>query len=133
MFECHSPRAVSCLSTAQEGARRLLLVGSYDNTISVRDAKNGLLLRSLQGHTKTVLCMKVRRTRYTKTQVLIVSSDDGCEGCFKVLIKSQFLKCFPSLTSVTKPRWFNCLENVSRYSVTLANLNYKCLNIEVTS
>ncbi|XP_056623775.1 zinc finger protein 106 isoform X2 [Triplophysa dalaica] len=59
IFECHGPRAVSCLATAQEGARRVLLVGSYDTTISVRDAKNGLLLRTLEGHTKTVLCMKV--------------------------------------------------------------------------
>ncbi|KAM6915438.1 zinc finger protein 106 [Xenentodon cancila] len=59
VFECHGPRGVSCLGTAQEGARRLLLVGSYDSTISIRDAKSGLLLRSLQGHTKTVLCMKV--------------------------------------------------------------------------
>ncbi|XP_054618046.1 zinc finger protein 106-like isoform X2 [Dunckerocampus dactyliophorus] len=59
VFECHGPRGVSCLGTAQEGARRVLLVGSYDNTISVRDAKSGLLLRSLEGHTKTVLCMKV--------------------------------------------------------------------------
>ncbi|XP_063039786.1 zinc finger protein 106 [Engraulis encrasicolus] len=59
VFECHGPRAVSCLATAQEGARRILLVGSYDSSISVRDAKNGLLLRTLQGHTKTVLCMKV--------------------------------------------------------------------------
>ncbi|KAG8560826.1 hypothetical protein GDO81_015145 [Engystomops pustulosus] len=59
VFECHGPRAVSCMATAQEGARRLLLVGSYDCTISVRDAKNGLLLRTLEGHTKTVLCMKV--------------------------------------------------------------------------
>ncbi|XP_073725619.1 zinc finger protein 106-like isoform X2 [Misgurnus anguillicaudatus] len=59
VFECHGPRAVSCLATAQEGARRVLLVGSYDSTISVRDAKNGLLLRTLEGHTKTVLCMKV--------------------------------------------------------------------------
>ncbi|XP_068432614.1 zinc finger protein 106 isoform X2 [Clinocottus analis] len=58
-FECHSPRGVSCLGTSQEGARRVLLVGSYDSTISVRDAKSSLLLRSLQGHTKTVLCMKV--------------------------------------------------------------------------
>lgn len=60
VFECHGPRGVSCLGTSQEGARRVLLVGSYDSTISVRDAKSGLLLRSLQGHTKTVLCMKVR-------------------------------------------------------------------------
>ena len=37
----------------------MLLVGSYDSSISVRDARSGLLLRSLQGHTKTVLCMKV--------------------------------------------------------------------------
>ncbi|XP_038185344.1 zinc finger protein 106 isoform X2 [Arvicola amphibius] len=59
IFECHGPRAVSCLATAQEGARRLLVVGSYDCTISVRDARNGLLLRTLKGHGKTVLCMKV--------------------------------------------------------------------------
>lgn len=59
VFDCHGPRGVSCLGTAQEGARRVLLVGSYDSTISVRDAKNGLLLRTLDGHTKTVLCMKV--------------------------------------------------------------------------
>lgn len=60
VFDCHGPRAVSCLATAQEGVRRILLVGSYDSTISVRDAKNGLLLRTLEGHSKTVLCMKVR-------------------------------------------------------------------------
>ncbi|KAM7367771.1 hypothetical protein PAMP_014048 [Pampus punctatissimus] len=59
VFECHGPRGVSCLATAQEGACRVLLVGSYDSTISVRNAKRGLLLRSLKGHTKTVLCMKV--------------------------------------------------------------------------
>ncbi|XP_043119325.1 zinc finger protein 106 [Puntigrus tetrazona] len=59
VFECHGPRAVSCLATAQEGARHILLVGSYDATISVRDAKSGLLLRTLEGHSKTVLCMKV--------------------------------------------------------------------------
>ncbi|KAM6969264.1 zinc finger protein 106 [Tautogolabrus adspersus] len=59
VFECHGPRAVSCLASSQEGARRILLVGSYDSSISVRDAKNGLLLRTLEGHTKTVLCMKV--------------------------------------------------------------------------
>lgn len=60
VLDCHGPRGVSCLATAQEGARKVLLVGSYDATISVRDARSGLLLRSLQGHTKTILCMKVR-------------------------------------------------------------------------
>ncbi|XP_061650442.1 zinc finger protein 106 [Phyllopteryx taeniolatus] len=59
VFECHAPRAVSCLASSQESSRRILLVGSYDSTISVRDAKTGLLLRTLQGHAKTVLCMKV--------------------------------------------------------------------------
>ncbi|CAM9173762.1 unnamed protein product, partial [Lampetra planeri] len=59
VFEGHAPRGVSCLGTALEGASRLLLAGSYDSTISVRDAKRGLLLRSLRAHTKTVLCMTV--------------------------------------------------------------------------
>ncbi|KAF7653198.1 hypothetical protein LDENG_00086080 [Lucifuga dentata] len=59
VFECHGPRAVSCLASSQEGARRILLVGSYDSTISVRDAKSGLLLRTLEGHAKTVLCLRV--------------------------------------------------------------------------
>lgn len=61
VFECHGPRAVSCLASSQEGARRVLLVGSNDNTISVRAAHNGLLLRTLKGHTKSVVCMKVRQ------------------------------------------------------------------------
>nr|XP_061798527.1 zinc finger protein 106-like [Nerophis lumbriciformis] len=59
VFECHTPRAVSCLASSHEGSRRILLAGSHDSTISVRDAKTGLLLRTLEGHTKTVLCMKV--------------------------------------------------------------------------
>uniref|UniRef100_UPI00358F6251 zinc finger protein 106 isoform X2 n=1 Tax=Myxine glutinosa TaxID=7769 RepID=UPI00358F6251 len=58
-FECHGPRAVSCLATSQEGSRRLLLVGSYDTTVTVRDAGSGLLLRALKGHNKSVLCMQV--------------------------------------------------------------------------
>lgn len=61
VFECHGPQGVSCLGTAQEGARRLLLLGSYDGTISVRDARSCLLLRTLEGHAKTVLCMQVSR------------------------------------------------------------------------
>ncbi|XP_017269259.1 zinc finger protein 106 isoform X2 [Kryptolebias marmoratus] len=59
VFECHGPRGVSCLASSQEGAQRILLVGSYDSTISVRAAKNGLLLRTLEGHNKSVLCMTV--------------------------------------------------------------------------
>lgn len=72
MFDCHGPRAVSCLASSQEGARKILLVGSYDSTISVRDAKSGLLLRTLQGHTKTVLCMKVT------PPLLSLKTREGC-------------------------------------------------------
>ena len=60
VFECHGGRGVSCMSSAQEGSRRVLLTGSYDSTISVRDAKSGLILRTLAGHTKTVICLKVQ-------------------------------------------------------------------------
>lgn len=67
IFECHGPRAVSCLATAQEGARKLLVVGSYDCTISVRDARNGLLLRTLEGHSKTILCMKASTVQEKRT------------------------------------------------------------------
>lgn len=59
VWDCHGPRGVSCLATSQEGACRLLLVGSYDSTISVRDAGSGLLFRTLLGHAKSVLCMQV--------------------------------------------------------------------------
>nr|XP_020459850.1 zinc finger protein 106 isoform X2 [Monopterus albus] len=74
VFECHGPRAVSCLASSQEGARRILLVGSYDSTITVRDAKNGLLLRTLKGHTKTVLCMKCpSATKHNTSTLKLVS------------------------------------------------------------
>lgn len=59
VFECHGPRGVSCLGSAHEGGHRLLLLGSYGGTISVRDARSCLLLRTLEGHAKTVLCIKV--------------------------------------------------------------------------
>ena len=89
MFDCHGPRAVSCLATAQEGARRILLVGSYDSTISVRDAKNGLLLRTLEGHSKTVLCMKVRD--------VCVCVLDGGEVCVCVIIIIIVIIIVPNL------------------------------------
>uniref|UniRef100_A0A3P9KJN7 Zinc finger protein 106a n=1 Tax=Oryzias latipes TaxID=8090 RepID=A0A3P9KJN7_ORYLA len=59
VWDCHGPRGVSCLATSQEGACRILLVGSYDSTITVRDAGSGLLFRTLHGHAKSVLCMQV--------------------------------------------------------------------------
>ncbi|RVE56877.1 hypothetical protein OJAV_G00210690 [Oryzias javanicus] len=59
VWDCHGPRGVSCLTTSQQGACRLLLVGSYDSSISVRDARSGLLIRMLLGHVKSVLCIQV--------------------------------------------------------------------------
>lgn len=38
---------VMSLCPAQEGARKLLIVGGYDKMISIRDAKSGLLMRTL--------------------------------------------------------------------------------------
>ncbi|NWJ06147.1 ZN106 protein, partial [Crypturellus undulatus] len=75
-FECHGPRAVSCLATAQEGARKLLVVGSYDCTISVRDARNGLLLRTLEGHSKTILCMKASLQNTVVNDLVFSGSSD---------------------------------------------------------
>lgn len=127
VFECHGPRAVSCLASSQEGARRILLVGSYDNTISVRDAKNGLLLRTLEGHTKTVLCMKVdyiwastKQLHYCWSKFHDIQDNNDRMACYKtwcfVLLKniihrlSMFVCKFVSFVSVSSllllfPRW----------------------------
>ncbi|XP_012583995.1 PREDICTED: zinc finger protein 106 [Condylura cristata] len=99
IFECHGPRAVSCLATAQEGARKLLVVGSYDCTISVRDARNGLLLRTLEGHSKTILCMKVSMQWH------------GCSLIFGVVdhLKQHLLTDHTNPNFQTlKCRWKNC-------------------------
>lgn len=56
---CHEPRGVSCLTAATEGQRRLLCCGSFDSTISIRDYKTGLLIRSISDHSMTVLCLQV--------------------------------------------------------------------------
>ncbi|KAG7219960.1 hypothetical protein INR49_018492 [Caranx melampygus] len=72
-IRCHSLKSKKCLelilyqteSVWVHHRRRppVLLIGSSDSTISIRDAKSGLLLRSLQGHSKTVLCIKVSGER----------------------------------------------------------------------
>ncbi|XP_077587843.1 zinc finger protein 106 [Stigmatopora nigra] len=78
-FECHVPRAVSCLASSHEGSRRILLAGSHDSTISVRDAKTGVLLRTLGGHAKTVLCMKV------VNDLVFSGSSDQCVYAHNIL------------------------------------------------
>ncbi|XP_076816166.1 uncharacterized protein LOC143462045 isoform X3 [Clavelina lepadiformis] len=59
ILDCHSPHAVCCLTTGTDGARRVLCCGSSDCRVSVRDATDGLLLRILSGHTKTVNCLQL--------------------------------------------------------------------------
>ncbi|EPQ04008.1 Zinc finger protein 106 like protein [Myotis brandtii] len=75
IFECHGPRAVSCLATAQEGARKLLVVGSYDCTISVvndlvfsgssdqsvhaHNIHTGELVRIYKGHNHAVTVVNI--------------------------------------------------------------------------
>lgn len=56
---CHEPRGVSCLTTATEGQRKLLCCGSFDSTITIRDYKTGLLIRTISDHSLTVLCLQV--------------------------------------------------------------------------
>ncbi|XP_039263420.2 uncharacterized protein LOC120339376 [Styela clava] len=59
VLECHSCSAITCLTTGREGPRRILCSGSTDCTVSVRDATDGLLLRTIQGHMKTVTCLQL--------------------------------------------------------------------------
>ena len=59
VLECHSHSAITCLTSGTEGPRRILCCGSTDCTVSVRDALEGLLLRSIQGHSKTVTCLQL--------------------------------------------------------------------------
>ena len=49
------------LATGQEGARHILcIVEENEPSITIRDAKNKLFIRSLEGHTKTPLVLKVK-------------------------------------------------------------------------
>jgi len=58
-LHCHEPRGVSCLTTATEGQRKLLCCGSFDSTVTIRDYKTGLLIRTFSDHNMTVLCLQV--------------------------------------------------------------------------
>ncbi|XP_064623359.1 zinc finger protein 106-like isoform X2 [Lineus longissimus] len=53
-FAC-GEKPISCITSSKEGPRKILLVASFDSSITVRDAKNGLLLRSIGSHLKTPL------------------------------------------------------------------------------
>ncbi|OWF46424.1 Zinc finger protein 106 [Mizuhopecten yessoensis] len=57
-FQC-CDRSVTCISSGIEGVRKILLVAAYTSPIYVCDAISGLLLRMLEGHSKTVFCMQV--------------------------------------------------------------------------
>jgi hypothetical protein len=43
-----------------EGAQKVILVAAYDSTVFVLSATSGLLIRILEGHTKTVFSLQVR-------------------------------------------------------------------------
>lgn len=55
-----SDRPISCISSATEGAQKVILVAAYDSTVFVLSATSGLLIRILEGHTKTVFSLQVR-------------------------------------------------------------------------
>ncbi|XP_069117103.1 serine-rich adhesin for platelets-like [Argopecten irradians] len=57
-FQC-CDQSVTCITSGLEGVRKILLVAAYTSPIYVCDAISGLLLRMLEGHTKTVFCMEV--------------------------------------------------------------------------
>ncbi|XP_033734070.1 zinc finger protein 106-like isoform X2 [Pecten maximus] len=57
-FQC-CDQSVTCIASGLEGVRKILLVAAYTSPIYVCDAISGLLLRMLEGHTKTVFCMEV--------------------------------------------------------------------------
>ncbi|KAL5008475.1 hypothetical protein ScPMuIL_014056 [Solemya velum] len=57
-FQC-SDRPISCITSATEGTRKLLLAGSQDFLIYICDANTGLLFRLLKGHSKTPYCIQV--------------------------------------------------------------------------
>ncbi|XP_074662712.1 uncharacterized protein LOC141915180 [Tubulanus polymorphus] len=65
-FRC-SDRPISAITSTREGIRRLLLVGSYDTLITVRDANSWLLLRTIEAHDKTPLSIRVHGSQIFST------------------------------------------------------------------
>ena len=57
-FDCSS-HGISQLALANEGSRKLLLVAVQKGGVEVRDARSGLLLRTLDGMHTTPLAMQV--------------------------------------------------------------------------
>ena len=57
-FRCaESP--IKSLATGREGPRTLLVAAANDCTVTVRDITNGLLIRTIDGHTKAPMAVKV--------------------------------------------------------------------------
>lgn len=48
-YRCAS-KAVTCLTSATEGVRKIICVASLDASIGVFDASSGMMLRTLGGH-----------------------------------------------------------------------------------
>ena len=58
-FKCRPVHGVTCLSSAQKGPQRILLVGSNDGSVSTRDALSGSQLWWMQSHLMAILCLEV--------------------------------------------------------------------------
>ncbi|XP_061172519.1 zinc finger protein 106-like [Saccostrea echinata] len=57
-FHC-ADRSISRICSATEGVRKVILVASFDAMIYVYDSSTGLLIRMLEGHTKTPFTLQV--------------------------------------------------------------------------
>ncbi|XP_062614514.1 zinc finger protein 106-like [Saccostrea cucullata] len=57
-FHC-ADRSISRICSATEGVRKVILVASFDAVIYVYDSSTGLLIRMLEGHTKTPFSLQV--------------------------------------------------------------------------
>ena len=106
-----SDRPISCISSATEGAQKVILVAAYDSTVFVLSATSGLLIRILEGHTKTVFSLQVRTY----------------QNCFLILITGKKKIWTLLMTLQTKKNLeFNCFKHdFIPYFLRQCNVIYK--------
>lgn len=86
-----SDRPISCISSATEGAQKVILVAAYDSTVFVLSATSGLLIRILEGHTKTVFSLQVRT--YQNCFLILITGKKRSGHCLW-LCKNLEFNCF---------------------------------------
>ncbi|XP_014680400.1 PREDICTED: uncharacterized protein LOC106820385 isoform X2 [Priapulus caudatus] len=62
-----STRVICCLATAREGSRHLVVIASFDKSITLRDATTGLFLRMLNGHKNIPISLVVASQKVLST------------------------------------------------------------------